>query len=96
MAITPGDKSTCEWNRLRALGYTGALSDMELAWLQANGATSTNLPDAWMEFLTAAGFLTGSRLDRELAYYQSLAFTVEGDTLIDWRREYWCGAHNPP
>lgn len=41
---------------LRGLGYTGATSDMILQWLQANGATSNAIPDAWREALLA---LTG-------------------------------------
>jgi hypothetical protein len=40
-------------------GFTGAMPDMELAWLLANGATTDNLPTAWREFLDAAGYTSG-------------------------------------
>jgi hypothetical protein len=93
---TPGMKIDCEFAQLRTGGYTGSLMEMELAWLQNNGATSKDLGDAWMEFLTAQGFTTGSRIDRELAYYLSLAMPADGNSLQDQRREFWCGGHNPP
>jgi hypothetical protein len=32
------------------------MSDMTLAWLQANGATSPAIPDAWREMLDSKGF----------------------------------------
>ena len=38
---------------LRGLGYTGAMPDMELQWLLANGASSPSLSDAWQEMLAA-------------------------------------------
>jgi len=39
-----------KWEALRQ-NYTGAMSDMTLQWLQANGATSDQISDAWMEVL---------------------------------------------
>jgi len=98
MASTPGTKTDCEFDALRTAGYTGSLQDMELAWLQNNGATSNQLGDAWEEFLAAQGFTTGDRSDDELAYYLSVILVADrdGDTLMDLRREYWCGGHNPP
>jgi hypothetical protein len=41
-----------KWDSLRAQGFTGAMSDMTLQWLQANGATSDQISDAWLEMLT--------------------------------------------
>lgn len=38
---------------LRGQGFTGAQPDMTLAWLQANGAVSDNINDAWQEMLLA-------------------------------------------
>ena len=46
--------------KLRGLGHTGSISDMTLQWLQANGATSPAIPDAWLEMLTAKGFGPGA------------------------------------
>jgi len=42
--------------KLRGLSHTGSTSDMLLQWLQANGATSPSISDAWIEYLAAAGF----------------------------------------
>ena len=98
MAVTPSTKVDCEFNVLRTAGYTGALKDMELAWLKNNGAMSNDLSDAWMEFLTVAGFTTGSRMDREIAYYLSVIAggDLQGSALPDLRRVYWCGGYAPP
>ena len=41
---------------LAALGYEGALPDRELQWLQANGATSNILPQAWSEMVASKGY----------------------------------------
>jgi hypothetical protein len=59
--------SDARFDALRALGYTGATNDMILQWLQANGATSPALPDAWMEMLlfqADGAFTGGQRNDR--------------------------------
>ena len=47
-----------KWAAIAA--YPGAMSDKTLAWLQANGATSGALADAWLEMLTAKGFGPGA------------------------------------
>lgn len=73
---------------LRGLGYTGSMTDMELQWLQANGATSDALADAWLEFLAAelTTAATGVRVDDWYAYLGS-----EGHTgaLRDRELSYW-------
>lgn len=51
------------FDALRA-SYTGATSDMLLQWLQANGATSDSIPDAWREFLLAQTGLDASKYQR--------------------------------
>ena len=74
---------------LRAAGYTGAKTDMELAWLQDNGATSGSLRTAWDEFLTAAGFpkADGGISDRQFAWLEDLGVT--GETLTDQWMDFW-------
>lgn len=47
-----------KFEALRALGFTGAISDMTLQWLQDNGATSGAISDAWHEALFATGLVT--------------------------------------
>lgn len=75
------------FDALRTQLFTGATSDMLLQWLQANGATSDAVPDAWREMLVAKGQnpdrntgwfdllgslgYTGSLNDRELAFWEA-------------------------
>lgn len=60
---------------LRAQGFTGATSDMMLQWLQANGATSPAVPDAWEEMLAIQGFPYGHRNDSWYAFLESLGYS---------------------
>jgi len=60
------------FDALRALGFTGATSDMLLQWLQANGATSSSVPDAWNEML-AVQLLSGNTGQRSDDWRQLLA-----------------------
>lgn len=69
---------------LTTQGYTGGLSDMTLAWLQANGASTQNTAsdalelamarrgflgrDAWNNFLLAEGY-SGSVSDMALSFW---------------------------
>ena len=45
-----------KFDALRAAGHTGSLTDMLLAWYQANGATSPQPNKAKREFLDALGY----------------------------------------
>lgn len=106
MAVLPSTKMDCEYDALVTAGYGGAnkqsVQDMELAWLQNNGATSTNLPTAWIEFLAVqlGPAATGDRADDEVAYYLSVISAPDvatyGSSLVDLRRTFWCGGYNPP
>src|SRR5262249_6144343 len=106
MPVLPSTKIDCEYNALVTGGYGGAnkqsLPDMELAWLRNNGATSTNLPTAWIQFLAIqlGVAATGDRSDDEVAYYKSVISAPDqatyGTTLSDLRRTFWCGGYNPP
>lgn len=78
-----------KFNLFRALGFTGALADMELQWLQDNGATSDNLSDAWIEYLAAElASPTGVRLDD---WFALLRETYTG-SMSDMENEFWQAA----
>lgn len=62
------------FDALRAQGFTGSTSDMLLQWLQANGAVSNALTDAWSEFLDGQGFTYGQYNDSWYAYLGSLGY----------------------
>jgi len=96
MAYHKGDLSTARGAFLKAHGYTGAVNEQLLAWLQNNGATSNQLNDAWMEFLAAQGSATGTLNDRKLDYFFSVVGGVVPKTLPDLEREYWAGSYGPP
>ncbi len=50
-----------KYEALGDLGYTGASPHRTLQWLQANGATADDIPDAWGEMLAAKGMTSGVR-----------------------------------
>jgi hypothetical protein len=77
-----GTLADAKFDALRDQGFTGTLSDMTLQWLQANGATSGSITDAWLEVLPGTGQrndrwytvlggmgYTGSLNDREFAFW---------------------------
>lgn len=49
-----------KFSKLGTAGFTGAVRDRELAWLQSIGATSNNINDAWRE-MASNGFTTEMR-----------------------------------
>ena len=71
-----------KFNGLGGFGYTGAQEDRELKFYQANGATSNNLPDAELQFLTLQGYPTGTSEDRWFAYLTSLGYKGSVDDMI--------------
>lgn len=78
---------------LRGQGYTGSVNDMLLQWLQAAGATSSALADAWRELLVdvlAVG--PGSAYQRNDYWWQWLkanGYDTAGDHLNDMERLFW-------
>jgi hypothetical protein len=84
---TTGD---CKFNALRGLGYTGAMPEMTLEWLQDVGATSPALPDAWREFLDLEGFTSGNRNDDWWGFLDKDAPVEIGRTLPDLEHWFWC------
>ena len=63
-----------------------AMPEMELAWLQAEGATSSNRMDAWEEFLLIQGFAYDTYPDARSAWLKSLGHT---GAIEDMLNQYW-------
>jgi len=83
----------CEYEVLKAEGFSGTISEKELAWLKANGAVSKNIPDAWNEFLTAQGQPTpGTLIDRRRNWLLGLIGVIPevGSAWIDLWKYFWC------
>lgn len=72
---------------LRSQGYTGSISDMMLQWLQANGATSNSIPDAWREVLVIQGYGLQQRNDDWFALLGDLGYTT--GSLNDRAAQFW-------
>jgi hypothetical protein len=72
-------------------GYTGDINKMELAWLRANGATSSNLNLAWTQMLTAKGFTGG----RNTAMYAWLAAKGLAGSLNAKLNAFWASGALP-
>ena len=82
-----------KFETLRALGYTGTVSDMMLQFLQGKGATSNNLPDAWREFLDLVVVSpTGQKNDDWFTYLGTQGHT---GSLNDRELQFWI-AQAPP
>ena len=75
-----------KFRALRGLLYTGSINDMTLQWLQAGGATSPSLPDAWREYLDILGFTTGQRNDDWFSYLET---QVAPGSLNDMELAFW-------
>ena len=73
---------------LRTLTYTGSISDMTLQWLQANGATSDSISDAWEEMLAAqlVATPTGQKNDD---WFQLLGEKGYSGSLTDRELAFW-------
>ena len=86
--------SDIRFEKLRALGYIGSISDMTLAWLQDNGATSNQISDAWVEVLDSFPLgLTGSRNDK---WFELLGLVGYSGSLNDRELAFWSGPVNGP
>lgn len=73
---------------LRAQGFTGHVNTMLLRWLQANGATSGNISDAWREMLSANG-RTGHVNDSWRGLLNEIAPPEIGRHINDLERWFW-------
>lgn len=87
-----GSRTDDKFTALRAQGFTGAMPDMVLQWLQANGATSDSISDAWVEMMAVEGF-TGQHND---AWYEMLGSLGFGDIdhIADRDAAFWAAGGN--
>lgn len=67
-------------------GGNGSINDEELAFVRSIGATSTNLRDAWFQYLALQGFTVGSFNDRAYSWLGSLGHV---GTLNERWFAYW-------
>ena len=66
--------------RTQLIRTEGDLNELELSWLQSQGATSNDLNDAWDEFLILSG-----PFDSKSSWLSSLGYDgVINDALLDW------------
>lgn len=87
-----GNVVDAKFNALRSKGYTGAMPEMTLEWLRANGASgAASLPDAWRAMLTSKGFNTGNRTDDWFALLGSLGYT---GAINDREYAFWMAGGN--
>ena len=77
---------------LRGAGYTGAMNDMTLQWLQAGGAISNCLPDAWMEWLKPRTVTDGTRNDMWFEFLRTSGYT---GALNDMEFAFWSSGAIP-
>lgn len=75
--------TTAKYAGLTRNGFTGTQEDRELAFYQANGATSNSLTDAEDQFLVTKGFTVGTVDDKWTAYLVSLGYTGSKDDMIN-------------
>lgn len=86
----------CRLTALVGMFGAGHVNDLLLLWLQANGATSSNLNDAWYEMLVAHQIVTP--FHRNDAWYELLGSLGYTGSLNDREHEFWCvgGGVLPP
>ena len=65
------------------------VNDMELEWLQDNGATANSLMDSWKQFLELQGYPYGTYNDSLFAYLEGLGYT---GALNDMLNSFYAGA----
>jgi hypothetical protein len=68
-----------------------SLNNMELEWLQDNGATANSLMDCWKQFLELQGYAYGTYNDALFGYLEGLGYT---GALNDMLNDYY--ADTPP
>ena len=68
------------------------LNDMELEWLQDNGATASSLMDCWKQFLEIRGYIYGTYNDSLTGYFKGLGYT---GSLNDMLNDFY-GDSPPP
>lgn len=86
----------CRHSALVSQFGSGHVNDLMLLWLQANGATSNHINDAWREMLIAQNVIPPFQInDGWYALLGALGYT---GSLNDREHEFWCvgGGVFPP
>lgn len=78
------------------LALEGHVNDLELLWLQALGATSGMIVDAWWEVFDAAAIPAGQFNDRAVAYIVSIVGAPPSDDYNAHWLHYWQNATLAP
>ena len=79
-----------KFQALRNKGYTGAMSDMVLQWLQANGATSGSISDAWKQVLDIIQPPDPSqRNDQWRDWLIANGYNANGEQMNDMETLFW-------
>lgn len=72
---------------------TGHINDLEVLWLQSQGATSRQIMDAWDQYFDLQGIAAGMHNDRKFAWLGAMGFT---GSLNDRELAFYCGVTPPP
>ena len=72
----------------RILGHGGHIDDLEVEFLQNNGAVSDNVEDAWVEFMIDKG-IAKAQINDMFADWHTLQ-NAPFDNLADNWRWIWC------
>lgn len=78
----------CRHTALVGMFGTGHTNDLLIQWLQANGATSNSISDAWMEMLIGQGAVVP--FHRNDAWFDLLGDLGYEGSLNDRELEFWC------
>lgn len=79
----------CRHEALVAQFGAGHTNDLLLLWLQANGATSENITDAWDEVLTALVGV-GQYNDRWFEWLTMNGYGAPSKHFNDAQTDFWC------
>ena len=73
---------------------SGTVPDLELLWLQTQGATSNVTQDAWDEYFDSLGVAAGNYQDRAFAWLGSMGHTQ--NVLKEREFAFYCSVFDSP
>lgn len=76
------------FDALTDLGFTGAVSEMQLQWLNSLGFTSGSINDRWKQLLDSQNIPDGGMAERQKQHYEAQA-GVSGLGLNESKRAFW-------
>ena len=65
-----------------------SLNNLTLKWLQMNGATARNLPDAWTQFLDLQSFPPGAMMERRSKWWRDGGVVQRGSSNNDTHSKF--------